>query len=100
MPTYEYECLRCDHKFEIFQGMSDRPRKRCPKCRGKLRRVIGTGSGVLFKGSGFYTTDYRSENYRKSAEAEKSAGKEKSAKKGEKTDKPQSKHSSSDTKKS
>ena len=64
MPTYEYECVKCGHRFELFQAMSDPPRKQCPKCRGKVRRLIGTGAGMIFKGSGFYITDYRSESYK------------------------------------
>ena len=64
MPTYEYECEKCGHRFELFQSMKDAPRKRCPKCRGKLRRLVGTGAGMIFKGSGFYVTDYRSESYK------------------------------------
>ena len=64
MPTYEYECLKCGHRFEIFQKMTDRPRKRCPKCRGKVRRLVGSGAGMIFKGSGFYVTDYRSQSYK------------------------------------
>ena len=59
MPTYEYECLSCDYKFEKFQQMSDKPVKKCPKCQGRLKRLFGTGSGIIFKGSGFYATDYR-----------------------------------------
>jgi putative FmdB family regulatory protein len=64
LPTYEYECLKCGHRFEVFQKMSDPPKKRCPKCGGKLRRLVGTGAGIVFKGSGFYATDYRSESYK------------------------------------
>ena len=64
MPTYEYECLKCGHRFEIFQKMTDRPRKRCPKCRGKVRRLVGSGAGMIFKGTGFYVTDYRSQSYK------------------------------------
>ncbi|MBI4364171.1 MAG: zinc ribbon domain-containing protein [Candidatus Latescibacteria bacterium] len=64
MPTYEYDCERCGHRFEVFQSMTERPRKRCPKCRGKLRRLLGGGAGMIFKGSGFYTTDYRSKSYK------------------------------------
>jgi len=71
MPTYEYECERCGHKFELFQSMTAPPRKRCPKCRGKVRRLLGTGAGLIFKGSGFYATDYRSDSYKKSAKADK-----------------------------
>lgn len=70
MPTYEYECAACGHRFEAFQRISDRPLRACPECRGKVRRLIGTGAGVLFKGSGFYATDYRSESYRKAASRE------------------------------
>lgn len=70
MPTYEYECEKCGHRFELFQQMSEAPRKRCPKCRGKLRRLIGTGAGMIFKGSGFYTTDYRSDSYKEQKKKE------------------------------
>lgn len=59
MPTYEYECLKCGHRFEKFQNMKDEPLKICPKCKGKLRRLIGAGAGIIFKGSGFYATDYK-----------------------------------------
>jgi len=58
MPTYEYQCESCGHRFDQFQNMSDDPLKTCPECGGDLRRLIGTGAGVLFKGSGFYATDY------------------------------------------
>jgi putative FmdB family regulatory protein len=71
MPTYEYKCLRCKHRFEQYQSIKDEPLKRCPKCRGKVQRQIGSGAGIIFKGSGFYATDYRSEGYKKSAKAEK-----------------------------
>jgi putative FmdB family regulatory protein len=71
MPTYEYQCDACGHMFEVFQNMSDAVKRKCPKCgKPKLQRLIGTGAGVLFKGSGFYETDYRSESYRKAAESE------------------------------
>ncbi len=63
MPTYEYECKKCGYRFELFQSMTDKPKKRCPKCKGPLRRLFGTGSGIIFKGSGFYATDYRSKEY-------------------------------------
>jgi len=59
MPTYDYECQKCGHNFELFQGINDQPRSRCPKCRGKVRRLIGNGIGIVFKGSGFYVTDSR-----------------------------------------
>jgi putative FmdB family regulatory protein len=72
MPTYDYECDACDHKFEFFQSMSEDPLKKCPKCgKKKLRRLFGAGAAVMFKGSGFYQTDYRSESYKKSADADK-----------------------------
>lgn len=71
MPTYEYECQRCGHHFELFQSMTEEPRKRCPECRGKVKRLLGTGAGILFKGSGFYATDYRSNSYEQGHTAEK-----------------------------
>ena len=64
MPTYCYECLKCGHEFDRVQSIMAETLKRCPKCRGKLRRVFGAGAGILFKGSGFYQTDYRSDNYK------------------------------------
>jgi putative FmdB family regulatory protein len=72
MPTYDYECDACKHKFEVFQTFSEGVLEKCPKCkRKKLRRLFGAGAAVMFKGSGFYQTDYRSESYKKSAEADK-----------------------------
>ncbi|MFH1640658.1 MAG: FmdB family zinc ribbon protein, partial [Candidatus Omnitrophota bacterium] len=59
MPTYEYECTKCKHRFEAFQKMSDKPFSSCPKCGKKLKRLLGSGAGIIFKGSGFYATDYR-----------------------------------------
>jgi putative FmdB family regulatory protein len=74
MPTYEYQCDACQHNFDEFQSFSDKPLKKCPKCKKpKLRRVFGTGAAVLFKGSGFYQTDYRSESYKAAAKADESA---------------------------
>jgi putative FmdB family regulatory protein len=70
MPTYEYECQQCGHRFEEFQKMSDERLQKCPKCGGKLRRLIGTGAGMLFKGSGFYVTDYRSSSYKEQKKKE------------------------------
>ena len=72
MPTYEYECQKCGHQFEEFQSITAEPLKTCPQkgCRGKVKRLISAGGGLLFKGSGFYITDYRSEGYKKSAKAE------------------------------
>jgi putative FmdB family regulatory protein len=74
MPTYEYLCEACDHRFELFQSITADPVRVCPNCgRRKVRRLIGPGAAILFKGSGFYQTDYRSESYKKAAAAEKSA---------------------------
>ena len=71
MPTYDYRCDACEHEFEQFQSMTARPLRKCPQCgRMKLKRLIGVGAGVIFKGSGFYETDYRSDSYKKAAEAE------------------------------
>lgn len=74
MPTYDYICKNCGHKFERFQSITARPLRKCPEC-GKisLKRLIGTGSGIIFKGSGFYQTDYRSESYKKAEKNEKPA---------------------------
>jgi putative FmdB family regulatory protein len=78
MPTYEYSCLKCGQNFEAFQSMRDEPFRECPKelCRlpkwghGKVKRLLGTGAGLIFKGSGFYTTDYRSDSYKEAAKKE------------------------------
>lgn len=59
MPTYEYECTQCAHTFEAFQKITDKSLTKCPKCKKKLRRLIGGGAGIIFKGSGFYATDYK-----------------------------------------
>jgi putative FmdB family regulatory protein len=78
MPTYEYKCDGCDHQFEEFQSMSDKALEKCPECKKKkLRRLFGTGAAILFKGSGFYETDYRSESYKSAAKADQDAGKPK-----------------------
>lgn len=60
MPTYDYKCSECKHTFEYFQSMTSEPLSKCPQCGGNLKRIIGTGSGPIFKGSGFYQTDYKS----------------------------------------
>ena len=71
MPTYEYRCRKCQHEFEVFQAMTAGVLKKCPQCGElSLKRLIGPGAAVLFKGSGFYTTDYRSKSYQKQAKAE------------------------------
>ena len=74
MPTYDYSCDACKHEFEIFESIMAEPQTKCPKCKKKkLRRLFGAGAGLVFKGSGFYQTDYRSESYKKSAAADKPA---------------------------
>jgi putative FmdB family regulatory protein len=71
MPTYDYVCEACQHEFEEFQSMMDDPLKVCPECgKKKLRRLFGSGAAILFKGSGFYQTDYRSESYKAAAKAD------------------------------
>lgn len=71
MPTYDYHCDACEHEFEEFQSMTEPALTKCPKCgKKRLRRLFGTGAAVLFKGSGFYQTDYRSESYKAAAKAE------------------------------
>lgn len=73
MPTYDYECKKCGHRFEVFQSMKDDRLTDCPldECDGEVKRLLGTGAGIIFKGSGFYETDYRSDSYKKAASAEK-----------------------------
>jgi len=74
MPTYDYECDACGHKFELFQSITADAERRCPKCKKlKLRRLFGTGAAIVFKGSGFYQTDYRSKSYQEKAAADKKA---------------------------
>jgi putative FmdB family regulatory protein len=74
MPTYDYLCDACSHEFELFQSIKAEPEKKCPECgKKKLRRLIGPGAALVFKGSGFYKTDYRSESYKKAAAADKSS---------------------------
>src|SRR5215210_6770814 len=76
MPTYEYQCDACDHNFDQFQSMSEEALKKCPECgKKKLRRVFGAGAAILFKGSGFYQTDYRSESYKNAAKADQAPAK-------------------------
>src|SRR5262249_18014897 len=71
MPTYDYVCDACQHEFEEFQSMKEDPLTDCPKCgKQTLRRLFGTGAAILFKGSGFYQTDYRSESYKAAAKAD------------------------------
>ncbi|MHC4518634.1 MAG: FmdB family zinc ribbon protein [Planctomycetota bacterium] len=106
MPTYGYACQKCRHEFDEFQSITANPLRKCPEC-GKLalKRLIGTGAGIIFKGSGFYETDYRSESYRKAAESDKGGSASKSEdKKQTKSDKKagstEAKSSTSEKKKS
>ncbi|MCP4683951.1 MAG: zinc ribbon domain-containing protein [bacterium] len=71
MPTYQYRCPDCGHEFEEFQSMTEDPIETCPKCQGHTKRLITGGAGILFKGSGFYETDYRSSSYKKDAQKDK-----------------------------
>ncbi|HEX3997450.1 MAG TPA: zinc ribbon domain-containing protein [Pirellulales bacterium] len=72
MPTYDYVCDACGHKFELFQSINDPVKRKCPECsKRKLRRLIGAGAAIMFKGSGFYQTDYRSDKYKERAAADK-----------------------------
>lgn len=74
MPTYEYKCENCEFWFEKFQGIKEKPKKVCPCCRKhKLVRLIGSGGGIIFKGSGFYQTDYRSKGYKEAREVEETS---------------------------
>jgi len=93
MPTYEYRCRECGREFEVFQRMSDRPGAPCPACSAAAERLISGGAGLLFKGDGFYITDYRSDDYRKRAREEAGVG----ANKGDGTKASDSKSSSSET---
>lgn len=96
MPTYDYACDACGHEFEEFQSMSAQPLKKCPECgKNKLRRLIGIGAGVIFKGSGFYETDYRGDSYSKDKKADTEKKPDKAEKKSDA--KPETK---SDSKKS
>jgi len=106
MPTYEYVCESCGHELERFQSITARPLRKCPKCgKNKLQRLIGTGAGIIFKGAGFYQTDYRSESYKKAAESEKKSTEKKTDKKEKKAESKETKPSektksdSKDTKK-
>ncbi len=81
MPNYDYECQKCGKRFEVFQSMNDAKLTDCPQetCEGQVKRLLGTGGGIIFKGSGFYQTDYRSSSYQEGAKAESSSGKTESA---------------------
>ena len=77
MPTYEYECTKCNHAFESTQKMSDKPLENCPECGAPVKRLIGKGSGIIFKGTGFYETDYKRKSCDKKGSSEKCKGCEK-----------------------
>ncbi|MEI8139537.1 MAG: FmdB family zinc ribbon protein [bacterium] len=79
MPTYEYECKKCG-VFELFQSIKDEKLKRCPTCKGTVKRLMGSGAGIIFKGTGFYQTDYRSSNYTSGAKADSGVKTESSTK--------------------
>lgn len=100
MPTYDYVCEDCDHQFELFQSITARPIRKCPNC-GKLtvHRLIGAGAGIIFKGSGFYETDYRSDSYKKAKESETKTSADKSTS-DKKTDTKAKDSKSADTAKS
>ena len=94
MPTYDYKCEKCGITFERFQNITADPIKKCPECDGPVRRLIGAGAGFIFKGSGFYITDYRSESYKREAKKDKernsasgSAASEKKSESKKKSDK-------------
>jgi putative FmdB family regulatory protein len=75
MPTYDYRCKKCDHEWELFQSIKAAPVKKCPECgKQSAERLISAGGGVIFRGSGFYQTDYRSEGYKQAAAADKKSG--------------------------
>ncbi len=96
MPTYDYICDACEHAWELFQKMTDDPVKKCPECgKKKAVRQFGTGAAIMFKGSGFYETDYRSESYKKSKEADKKSKSEASS--GSKSDSNKTSETKSDS---
>ena len=99
MPTYDYACQKCGHEFDAFQSITANPLRKCPECsKMALKRLIGTGAGIIFKGSGFYETDYRSESYKKAAESDKGGSTKKDSDK--KSAKSEAKTNSTETKKS
>jgi putative FmdB family regulatory protein len=99
MPTYDYHCEKCDKTFEVFQSMTARRLTKCPdeKCKGKVKRLLGTGAGLIFKGSGFYETDYRSDAYKTAAKNDSGKSETKSPAK-EETKKPAKKEKAADKK--
>jgi putative FmdB family regulatory protein len=85
MPTYDYECRKCGNRFEVVQSMNDAKLESCPvaACDGQVKRLMGTGAGIIFKGSGFYQTDYRSSSYQAGAKSENGGSKTESAAKSD-----------------
>ncbi len=85
MPTYDYHCATCEKTFEVFQSMKARKLSKCPDpdCDGKVERLLGTGAGIIFKGSGFYETDYRSDSYKAAAKADKAGSSKSDSKKSD-----------------
>ena len=99
MPTYDYECESCGHQFEQFQSITAKPTRKCPECgRMKLHMLIGAGAGVIFKGSGFYQTDYRSESYKAGEKNETKSGTDKDTAKKKDDTKPKDSKSTDTTK--
>ena len=97
MPTYEYKCDACGNEFEKFQSITAAPIKKCPACgKNKVKRLLGTGAGLIFKGSGFYITDYRSESYKSAAKGESGGNGSSSGGEGKSEGKSDSKAASSD----
>jgi len=92
MPTYEYECKSCGHQFELFQKITDKPAQKCPKCGGEVKKLISSGAGLIFKGSGFYITDYARKG--KKTEGEKKTSEPAAKPASEKKDKPSEKKTS------
>ena len=86
MPTYDYECTKCGHTFEKFHSMLAEPEKECPKCQGEVKKLLGTGAGIIFKGSGFYQTDYRSDSYHKDAKKDTAPAKSSESKPDKKSE--------------
>jgi putative FmdB family regulatory protein len=97
MPTYVYRCNECDHEFEEYQSITEQPLEVCPTCKGHIERVISGGAGFLFKGSGFYQTDYRSDSYKKAAAADTSSGSSSSPKSKSSSDSSSKSKSSSES---
>ncbi len=91
MPTYEYQCQKCRKRHEAFQSITAKPLTKCPRCGGRLKRLLGSGSGFLFKGSGFYITDYRSKGYQEAKKRDQDSCKPSSSPSSDKPSCPKSK---------